>query len=517
MTLFLKYRPQTLNELDLTEVRKTLGDMVSSAKIPQALLFAGPRGSGKTSAARIIAKIVNCQEQVTNDKGRVLSFSEPCNKCSKCLSITAGSNLDIVEIDAASNRGVDDIRGLREVVKLATAGSRFKVYIIDEAHMLTLEAANALLKTLEEPPPHVIFILATTQPEKLPETIRSRTQIVVFRKANASEIERQLKRVIDGEGFKVEKGVVSAIPGLCDGSFRDAVKILEQLSYESEEITKESVASLLLSNLSVSARDFVKDLIKKDLKGALSKIESLVEKGANIRVFTNSVLEYLHDQLLIKMGVIEGQALEIATNRLKDLVYKFASCSEEVPASVIAQLPLEIATVEWCESGETAEEVEKSVGDKKQLLEKKTAAVSAGVVSEELWQEIRLSVKPVNHSIEALLRAARPTNFDGKTLSIEVFYPFHLDKLREENQRRILEEICSQVLGTETVVNLSLSKSPQRAYVNRQEAPAATSEAGRATSNKQEAKRESEGSQATTGEVDADIIAVAKEIFGNID
>src|SRR3972149_5898243 len=200
MTFYLKYRPQKLEELDIAPVRESLKNVVSSGQIPHAFLFSGPKGTGKTSAARILAKILNCEK-----KGK-----EPCNKCDQCLSITKGSNIDVIELDAASHRGIDDVRALRDAVKLSPARARRKVYIIDEAHMLTTEASNALLKTLEEPPSHVNFILATTNPEKLIETIRSRATSVSFRKAASDEIVNSLGRIVKGEKIKIEKDALES-------------------------------------------------------------------------------------------------------------------------------------------------------------------------------------------------------------------------------------------------------------------------------------------------------------------
>src|SRR3989344_3080265 len=219
MTYYLKYRSQTLDQLDLEKVRDQLQKIVSSGRVAHALLFSGPRGSGKTSAARILAKVVNCEIRDTDkDKDKqsltlrdkqsltlrdkqslTLRDREPCNKCGSCVAITKGSSLDVIEIDAASNRGVDDIRTLRETVKLSPISARMKVYIIDEAHMLTTEASNALLKTLEEPPAHAMFILATTAPEKLLDTIRSRSTLINFYKGTVPEVIRSLKRVVKGE------------------------------------------------------------------------------------------------------------------------------------------------------------------------------------------------------------------------------------------------------------------------------------------------------------------------------
>ena len=214
MTLYLKYRPQTIEELDLSSVRESLTTIIKSGKIPHALLFSGPKGTGKTSAARILAKVINCESPAN---------FEPCNKCAQCVAITKGSSLDVIEMDAASNRGIDDIRSLREAVKLSPVSARTKIYIVDEAHMLTTEAANAFLKTLEEPPSHVVFILATTNPEKLIPTVRSRLTSVVFPRAKPAEIKRQLRRVVDGEKWQVEEDALDIIATASEGSFRAIV------------------------------------------------------------------------------------------------------------------------------------------------------------------------------------------------------------------------------------------------------------------------------------------------------
>ena len=225
MTFYLKYRPQKIDELDIAEVRESLTRIVASGRVPHAFLFSGPKGTGKTSAARIIAKIVNCE-----------SKARPCNKCLQCTQINKGSNIDVIELDAASHRGIDDVRLLRDAVKLSPAKASKKVYIIDEVHMLTLEASNALLKTLEEPPEHVMFILATTNPEKLIETIRSRTTNIAFRKATAEEIVRSLSRAVKGEKMKINEESLNEMAGASGGSFRDAVKILEQLALEKRKL-----------------------------------------------------------------------------------------------------------------------------------------------------------------------------------------------------------------------------------------------------------------------------------------
>ena len=197
MTLYLKYRPQTVSELDLVSVRETLTKLLSGSEIPHAFLFTGPRGTGKTSSARILAKAINCEHK---KKG---SF-EPCNECETCLAITRGTHIDVIEMDAASNRGIDEVRALKQDIMLSPTLLKKKVYIIDEVHMLTTEAANALLKTLEEPPSHVVFILATTDPQKLPQTVISRLSVVQFHKASEEEITSKLTRIAKSEKFEVE-------------------------------------------------------------------------------------------------------------------------------------------------------------------------------------------------------------------------------------------------------------------------------------------------------------------------
>src|SRR3990172_7243037 len=302
MTLYLKYRPKNLEELDLTDVRDTLKKIIKSGSIPHTLLFSGPKGLGKTSAARILAKIVNC-ENPTGD-------GEPCKKCSKCKDIINGSHLDIIEIDAASHRGIDDVRALREAVKLAPSMGRKKVYIVDEAHMLTLEASNAFLKTLEEPPDHVMFILATTNPEKLIDTIRSRATNVVFKKPNNDEVMRSLARVIKGEKIKVSDEDLQKIVDLADTSFRDAVKVLE-----SSVITgKVDVA------VGMPVDKIITDLIKKDEKSAIQKVRQMSQEGVSIDAFTQKLIARLHLGLLFKVGVGEAEIEGLDKEALVELI-----------------------------------------------------------------------------------------------------------------------------------------------------------------------------------------------------
>ncbi|MFN7088813.1 MAG: DNA polymerase III subunit gamma/tau, partial [Candidatus Paceibacteria bacterium] len=223
LALYRKYRPKTFGEvLNQAVVKQTLQNAIRLGKVSHAYLFAGPRGTGKTTIARLIAKSLNCQKRKPDE-------SEPCNECKMCQEMNAGRALDLIEIDAASNRGIDEIRELRDGIKFSPVKGKYKVFIIDEAHMLTPPAFNALLKTLEEPPEHAIFILATTEPEKLPPTILSRVQRFDFRRISISDIIKKLQKDIKEEGLKAEPEALYLIASVSEGSIRDAESLLAQV------------------------------------------------------------------------------------------------------------------------------------------------------------------------------------------------------------------------------------------------------------------------------------------------
>src|SRR3989344_8591969 len=256
MVFYRKYRPQKIEELDSKEVRDKLYSVLESSSVSHAFLFTGPKGLGKTSTARIVAKSLNCERLAgstshvankkkkispTSDQRKAKSGVEPCNKCEQCTSITNGTNLDILEIDGASNRGIDEIRDLREKVRLLPVSSAKKIYIIDEVHMLTTEAFNALLKTLEEPPSHAVFILCTTETEKVPDTIASRCVHFSFPKATAPEVVASLAKVVEAEKIVIDAKALELLAASVDGSFRDGMKLLEQLNLTGGKIEAEAV------------------------------------------------------------------------------------------------------------------------------------------------------------------------------------------------------------------------------------------------------------------------------------
>lgn len=496
MVFYLKYRPQKLSELDLVEVREGLEKIVKSGKVPHALLFAGPRGTGKTSAARILAKAVNCL--TTKGKG------EPCNRCRICRAVTEGRALDLIEIDAASNRGIDDVRSLREKIKLAPTQASFKVYIIDEVHMLTSEAFNALLKTLEEPPKHAIFILCTTAPEKLPPTILSRCTRFNFRKARVEEVVNSLKRVVRGEKLKVEKGILEAIAGNVDGSFRDGQKILDQLSVSKRKITLKETKKLLGQIAALAPTKLLKFLAGKDTKGAISEINRIVETGGDLKVYTQSLLEKLRRALLAKVGV-EDETEEIKgiekVEEIRSLIELFSAAAAKLATAVIPQLPLEIAVVEWCQRKEGAEVAPRSVNQRIMNPARPKKKVNLAEILER-WPEVLAGVRPLNHSVGALLRATRPIKVSDSMLTIEVFYQFHKEQLEMDKCRRVVEEVAEKVLGTPVKLKCVLGKKRPVTTDNREKEKDYTDRPVKSNPKS--------GESVAPG----DIIKAAEEIFG---
>lgn len=461
MTLYLKYRSQTIDELDLEEVRTALHRILRSKDIPHALLFSGPKGTGKTSAARIFAKVMNCRN--------LKSSGEPCNKCEQCVSISKGNNIDVIEIDAASHRGIEDIRSLRDAVKLSPASATRKVYIIDEAHMLTTEASNALLKTLEEPPSHVIFILATTNPEKLLDTIRSRATTVKFRKATDAEIQRQLTRIAKGEGIRLKKGVLQAISQASDGSFRDAAKILEQVISAGLVDDVQGVEKMLSRERSLVA-SFLSALSRYDSASAIEVIRTIESSGGSFVDFERAVLFALHEYILSRTGVgkvdmnIPMDEQQIV--RLSRLILEASKFNITTP---LPQLPLEMVVLEWCsrESGGegSRDQVTTKVRQKtRKKASKEVDSRNFAKLDPESWGKILQKAKLKNHSLQALLKAAQPVGMDKNTLFLQVYYNFHKEKIEANNYRSMIEEIVSETLGLPNVrVKCELtSQKPER-------------------------------------------------------
>jgi len=341
---YLKYRPQTLAQIDNEKRRENLAKIFAKKTIPHAFLFAGPKGTGKTSTARIIAKILNCQQR---------EGIEPCNKCQACRAITQNTFLDVHELDGASSRGIDDIRALCESVNYAPIQGKYKIYIIDEVHMLTKEAFNALLKTLEEPPERVVFILATTEAHKLPETIASRCLTISFAKATISEIEHSLKRIVEGEKLQVEAPVLNLIAQNSQGSFRDGAKLLE-MAASTTDLSIEAVSLLIKNNSLAEPTLLLKHLLKKEPDKALAFLAKYEKQGLDCLWLIEVLLQETQNLLLFQKKLVEHSSLDklaekVSPTELSLLSKILLEAYKLTKNSPVEALPLMIAIVEFGE------------------------------------------------------------------------------------------------------------------------------------------------------------------------
>ena len=488
---YLKYRPQDLNDLIGQEsVKKILANAFENNKLSHGYLFVGPRGTGKTSTARILAKMVNCE---------VASKEIPCNKCATCISITDGSNLDLIEIDAASNRGIEDIRSLREKIKLSPTQSRKKVYIIDEVHMLTTEAFNALLKTLEEPPIHTLFILATTDVGKLPQTILSRVQRLDFKLASMDELLQALKKIVITEGIDIDEQALALLAKKSEGSFRDGVKLLEQASSIKGKITAKTLEENFKTPQFEQLFNLLQTLVERNSGQALLNISNQLEYGVDIKELILSLMDILRNLVFIKNGLGEqlvktnltedkyNQLIKIAEglsnlDLIRNLDILQASL-EKLKTASIPSLPLELAVVEMTQSVILSEtpmvslvELPSELKDKKetkqavetnpgQAVEKpKTDKQSTDSVDsqklKEKWTFVLETIRPYNFSLEALLRSINIRECTDTQVIMEVPYSFHQRILEAPKNRDLLESILSDILGRSIHVVIALGNRP---------------------------------------------------------
>jgi len=317
-----KWRPQVFDDVvGQGHITRTLQNAITTSRLSHAFLFSGPRGVGKTTTARILAKALNCAEGPT---------PTPCGKCDSCIETAAGTSVDVIEIDGASNRGIEHIRELREAVKYAPVGGKYKVYVIDEVHMLTNEAFNALLKTLEEPPPHVIFIFATTEPQKIPSTIHSRCQRYGFKRISLQEIIDRLRKIADAEGIRITDQGLAMIARAAEGSMRDSQSLLDQaVSYSGMEIKDEDLQVTLGSIAQEALLRFTAGLLSRDAEGLLKLVDTLLEQGQDMRQFLSGVVEHLRNLLVIKISPDPGKIVELPATDIEAIKQQAAAAEAE--------------------------------------------------------------------------------------------------------------------------------------------------------------------------------------------
>ncbi len=465
LALYRKYRPQIFEEMvEQKTVVKILQEALRQKKVGHAYLFAGPKGSGKTSLARIFAKGLNCENGPT---------PVPCMQCQKCLTITNGTNLDVIEIDAASNRGIEEIRDLREKVKYVSVSSKYKVYIIDEVHMLTSFAFNALLKTLEEPPENVVFILATTVPEKLPATILSRCERFYFKPISIEGLVRKIKEVAELEKAKVTDGGAMLIARFSSGSLRNALSFLDQSITMFDEISEDNVRSLI----GIPEEDVLKNLlysiINNDSGGVLQIISSIGDSGKDGKVFINEFLMYLQDLITGKilgfehltgrrdqevLKAMKEQVRHTSEKKLVKISFIFANALNDLKFFPDPFFPIQLSALSCIEEetavmSESAEE-EKLIIDEKPEVEEKSkpeeklpieGSDTLGVVRSH-WEEIVREAKKESSPLAAMLTRVVPAELKDDLLMLIPEKKFYIEMLNKQGNIDILKRVLEKVL-----------------------------------------------------------------------
>lgn len=368
LALYRKYRPKTLKDLmGQDENVLLLQNAAKNDKFGHAYLFYGPRGTGKTTTARLMAKLLNCEQRKSDQKFHALG--EPCNKCKACTEIDGNISLDMVEIDAASNRGIDEIKNLKENIRTAPTSGEFKIYIIDEAHMLTTPAFNALLKTLEEPPKHVVFILATTEYEKIPATITSRTQRFLFKRIAKTEMMKKLRVIADEEKIDIDDAALELISSAAEGSQRDAESLLDQAKAIEGRIDLGSVERLTGRVGFKKVEDLAVLLADANSKEALAYLAKVYEEGHNITQLTKDLVHYFRKALAVKanedlaktfsgeltgeeIATLKSLAVRTAGKKMIELTKALIKAYTEIRYSPFSMVPLEIAILEQSQSKE---------------------------------------------------------------------------------------------------------------------------------------------------------------------
>ena len=481
-----KWRPQVFEDvIGQGHITRTLQNAIATNRLAHAFLFSGPRGVGKTTTARILAKALNCKEGPT---------PTPCGKCDSCRETAAGTSVDVIEIDGASNRGIEHIRELRETVKYAPVGGKNKVYVIDEVHMLTNEAFNALLKTLEEPPPHVIFIFATTEPQKIPATIHSRCQRYGFKRISLQEISAKLREITDKEGIKVTDQGLTMIARAAEGSMRDSQSLLDQaVSYSGMEIRNEDLQAILGAIAQEVLRSFAAGILARDSAGLLKQIDSLLEQGQDLRQLLAGVVEHIRNLIVSRIAKDPGKIIELTEadlHALKQqaeetdsarLVMLFDSLSrtlEEMRWSPHQRFTLEVGLVKACSVsplrplGEVVEQLrtleaklggnKRSDASRTEAVHERSAVYSAPPLQHEPaaarpaidarqgdpWGKVLEALKQRKPSLGPSFANSRIVERTDDMLVIGMKgSSFQMELAERKENRELVEQIAAEVLG----------------------------------------------------------------------
>lgn len=498
--LYRKWRPQSWEAVIGQEhVIQTLRNAIAGQRVAHAYLFAGPRGTGKTTTARLLAKAVNCLDE--NPAGR------PCNRCAHCQAVNQGRFIDLIEIDAASNTSVEDVRDLRDKINFAPNLGHYKVYIIDEVHMLSTAAFNALLKTLEEPPPHAIFILATTEVHKIPATVLSRCQRHEFRRILVAEIAKFLKEMADQEQIKVEPEALTLVARQATGAMRDAISLLDQLASSGETITLEMAQAVLGTAANQAVLDVVDGLIQRQPAVGLEKIHQALDAGSDPRQFARQVVDYLRGLLFIKTGNSEQidatsemrqqmsrQAMAFSNADLLRTIRLFNDAANEGRAAWQPALPLEMAYVAALESptstGQAVVQASAPSATPPPIAEKPAAAASvrtpvrpanqpksdpapaqaepvlaepgpetgasaADQVFHEVqtkWRQVVAAVRQFNPTTQGLLNSCKPVGMKDGVLYLGFTGDFLKRKMETGSNVEYTCKALAQVIGVEIAV-----------------------------------------------------------------
>lgn len=492
----LKWRPNNFDEIVGQEhITTTLKNAISKHRLAHAYLFAGPRGVGKTSTARILAKSLNCKNGPT---------IEPCQTCVSCVEISQSRSLDVIEIDGASNRGIDEIRTLRENVKFAPVSGRFKIYIIDEVHMLTTEAFNALLKTLEEPPEFVKFILATTQPHKVLPTILSRCQRFDFKRIPLMKAIEQLNKIVLKENIDIDKDVLFSIAKASDGSLRDAEALLDQLiSFSKDKISLNDVVSILGVVQQEILFDITDRIIHKDNKGALELLNNIIDAGKDIGLFLTNLIEHFRNLMIAKVSKGDFSLIDLPVDiceRLSNQAQAFSL--EEILSSFnilvntqemakrldALRIPLEIGLIKLAHNKVRLEnpaslppkdnkkdtaEINPSVKNiKVDEIDYKKESIAVNLSLDDIkahWQDIVNNLSKIKMSVATYLNDGNPVKLEANilTVSFPKDYSLHKEALERKENKLIVEKAVLGLLNTN--IRLSFVLTEENKHKDRSE------------------------------------------------